>query len=169
MTDKIYYNICKELAKSSRCFSRKIGAIIVKDDSIVASGYNGPPDSLPSCDERWYYDTPLWKKHKENNSEIINLHGKCPRQVLGFESGRGLKWCVAVHAEAKCIFNAVLNNVDISNSSLYLNTNIPCKDCLIAIISSGIKYIICEELEYYDTTSKYIIERSKLKIRIFSL
>lgn len=169
MTDKIYYNICKELAKSSRCFSRKIGAIIVKDDSIIASGYNGPPDSLPDCDERWYYDTPLWKKHKETNSKIINLHGKCPRQVLGFESGRGLKWCTAVHAERSALINAAKTGVSVKGATLYANCPIPCTQCLVEIINAGITQIVIEDEIYYDPSAKYVLERSKLKWRKFNV
>ncbi len=54
--DEYYYNICKQIARNSKCLSRKIGAILVKDKLIIATGYNGPPRGIQRCDERWNID-----------------------------------------------------------------------------------------------------------------
>ena len=57
--DEYFFEMCKTVASNSKCLSRKIGAIIVKDKTIISTGYNGPPRNVRSCDERWLVDKGL--------------------------------------------------------------------------------------------------------------
>lgn len=185
--DKYFLNICKSVATNSKCLSRQIGAIIVKDKSIISTGYNGPPRGIPECDLRYINDgnlktllekSPLNKPVliKENDKIPPSLYPKgyigvrtniCPRQVLGYKSGEGLGICIAGHAERNALINAARNGINVKDASIYMDCPIPCKDCLIEIINAGIGEIVCTSLDYYDETSKYIKQNSNLIIRSF--
>jgi len=97
-----------------------------------------------------------------------NLHGKCPRRVLGIPSGKGLELCVSGHAERNAIVNAARLGHSVKGCKLYLNRGVPCKECLIEIINSGIVEVICEKIEYYDLMSEYLVKNSKLKVRTYN-
>ena len=58
--DEYFFNIAKQTARNSKCFSRKIGAVLVKDNSVIGTGYNGAPRGTPTCDNRWGKDPSLF-------------------------------------------------------------------------------------------------------------
>ena len=161
--DQYYLGICDAVAKNSKCLSRKIGAILVKDKSIIATGYNGPPRGIPHCSCRYSLD-PVIKELIKGKSIDAN---KCPRYNLGYKSGEGLELCVAGHAERNALINAARHGVCVKDSTLYMNANIPCKDCLIELINAGIIEIVITEIKLYDKVSKYLIDSSCLNIRKF--
>ena len=76
-----YLNIAREVAQRSTCFRRKFGAIIVKDDVIVATGYVGAPRKTQDCFER----------------------GECLRDKMGTPHGQRYELCRSVHAEQNCV------------------------------------------------------------------
>jgi len=163
--DKYYLSVVKTVAENSSCFSRKIGAILVRDKSILATGYNGPPRGIPHCDTR-LYDYPyvhdfVSKRRREFYS------GKCPRQILGYKSGEGLHLCPAVHAEVNCLINAAREGVITKGCDMYLSCPIPCKDCMAAIINAGIKTVTVIEYKFYDELSRWLLEKSNLKVRVY--
>lgn len=89
--DEYFYNLCKTAASNSKCLSRQIGAIIVKDNTVLSIGYNGPPRGVPHCGERYSKDMNLIKRMENINEDIyIDI---CPRKALGFKSGEGLEFC----------------------------------------------------------------------------
>ncbi len=160
--DEYYYNICKQVARNSKCLSRKIGAILVKDKLIVATGYNGPPKGISRCDERWNID----KRFTEQYDCLAEKEDKCPRYVLGFKSGQGLDICVAAHAEANTILMCARKGIKVEGSIMYMTCGIPCKDCLIKIIQTGVKELVVTKLTTYDDTSMYLLENSEVKVRL---
>lgn len=127
---EIYYlSIAKQIAKRSTCLRRRFGAIIVKNDVIVSTGYVGAPRGSPNC---------------------IDLK-KCLRNELGIKSGERYELCRSVHAEANALINAARSGTNILNGTLYLygeNTNDtiieakPCKMCRRMIINAGITEVI---------------------------
>jgi dCMP deaminase len=177
--DKYFYDICKSVASKSRCLSRQIGAVIVRDKSIISTGYNGPPRGIPHCD-----DPSVWEKNSNTMGsgfwmfrgvetsikieEDIDLT-KCPRQYMGYKSGEGLNWCFAGHAERNAIINAARLGISTYGTSLYCNCGVPCKDCLSEIINAGVMEIICLHFNFYDVSSKYLIENSNISLRILKL
>lgn len=175
--DEYYYNICKVVASNSKCLSRKIGAAIVYDKTIISTGYNGPPRGVQTCDKRWLNDDDMVKKafkHKiyEDAPIYNNLKGICPRYVpeMGFKSGQGLEWCVAGHAERNAIVNAArLGLHPLKGTKIYMTCGVPCTPCLIEIINAGIEEIIVTAYEnaFYDQSSKYLLEQSKIAIRTY--
>ena len=162
--DKYFLNICNVVASNSKCLSRKVGAIIVQDKSIISTGYNGPPRGVPSCSERFEIDDVFFELCKKKRPKKTNI---CPRRTLGFKSGEGLEYCVAGHAERNCIVNAAREGIKVKGSIMYMNCNIPCTPCLVEIINAGISEIVVTGMESYDKMANYLIENSGLEVRLF--
>ena len=143
--DKYFHNICIAVASKSPCLSRQIGAILVRDKSIVATGYNGPARNYPHCE------------------------GECPRKLKGYKSGEGLVECPAAHAEGNCIANAARLGVCTVGTTLYMNSIVPCKDCMILLVNAGITEVVIEKYEWYHEMSADISIYGGIKIREFEL
>jgi dCMP deaminase len=168
--DEYFYNVCVQVARNTKCFSRRIGSILVYDKSIISSGYNGPPRGVPACDMRWKID-PEFAEVAVNNS-IVNLADgshihKCPRRYLGYKSGEALDICPAGHAERNSLINAARNGIKTKDTSMYLTCGIPCTPCLVEIINAGVKEIIVTSLKTYDKTSMYLLNQSQINVRLF--
>jgi len=93
---RYYLDIAKAVAKRSTCIRRQYGAVIVKNDMIVSTGYNGAARGYENCSD----------------------HGKCWRHEHGIPHGQQYEKCMAVHAEANAIING--NRFDIIGATLYL-------------------------------------------------
>jgi dCMP deaminase len=161
--DKYFLGMCESAAANTQCFSRKVGAIIVKDKSIISTGYNGPPRGVPPCDQRWDCDISLMtiKLHPDED-----VKGRCPRHVMGYKSGEGLEYCVAGHAERNSIVNAAREGVgSVKGCIMYMNCAMPCSPCLVEIINAGISEIVITKGPIYDRTSQYLVKQSGLKVR----
>jgi len=170
--DEYFLEICNAVAKNSKCLSRKIGAIIVKEHSIISTGYNGPPRGIPHCGlERYNSDRYLYDA--EHNGKRLNqfsekeIASTCPRQLLGFKSGEGLEYCTASHAERNAIINAARHGIEVKGTKMYMTCSVPCHECLKEIINAGIKEVICTSLDTYDGGGTFLMKNSFLKIRTF--
>lgn len=168
--DSYFLNLCSVIAIKSPCLSRNIGAILVRDKSIISTGYNGPARGVPHCGRARLVasDYNLNAEFSAKGWPNIN-YDSCPRKLLGYPSGEGMQWCTAQHAEENCISNAARNGVSTLGCTLYLNTIIPCKNCFSALINAGIVEVVCTELTNYDEYSKFIIVNSNIKIRVFQV
>lgn len=142
--DEYYYLICESVASKSPCLSRKIGAILVRDNSIISTGYNGPARGYPHC---------------------VN---ECPRRAMGYKSGEGLINCPAVHAEVNAVTNAARVGASTINSTLYMNCIVPCKDCMSVLVNAGVRTIVVSNVLPYHQLSLDIIFKCKIKIRKFT-
>ena len=127
--DEYYLNIAKEIAKRSTCFRVRSGAIIVKDDVIVTTGYVGAPRKTKDCFER----------------------GECLRNKLNIPHGKQYEICRSVHAEQNAIINAARSGASILGGDMYFygeNTKgvrfeaLPCFICKKMIINAGLKRFI---------------------------
>ena len=124
--DQYYLLIAYAVSRRSTCLDKQYGAVIVKNDQIIATGYNGAPRGEVNCCDV----------------------GKCARE--GCARGEGYLICPAVHAEQNAIISASRN--DMINATLYLvcSTNVnpePCEICRRMIKNSGITKIITEKGE----------------------
>lgn len=117
--NEYYMNIAVQVSLRSTCIRRKVGAVIVKYNEILGSGYNGSPKGLPNC-----CDDPT----------------RCYRTKHNIPSGQKLELCYAQHAEINAMFNALCSNRDLHDASIFVTT-FPCSNCAKAIIQSGIKNI----------------------------
>lgn len=167
--DEYFYNICLEVAKNSKCLSRQIGSVLVKDRSVISTGYNGPPRGVPHCGERHKYDDDLFALYKSMDAHFDRTitSVKCPRQIMGFKSGQGLEWCIAGHAERNSLINAARNGICTKGTKLYMDCGVPCTPCLVEIINAGVKEIIVSKMSFYDHSAPYLLENSALKVRVY--
>ena len=129
--EEYYKKILDALASRSACSRRKLAAIIVKDDRILATGYNGSPRGWENCGT----DVPCYKDEKGIPSGIIDYS------------------CPSVHAELNAIINAAYHGVSIKGATLYTQID-PCFWCALAIINAGIKKVVV----YGDYSDKHGIE-----------
>lgn len=172
--DEWFHNLCLEVASMSKCLSRKIGAVLVRDKSIISTGYNGPPRGVPMCDQRWYLDSRFVAKYGKGvvGHKKDKILGKCPRQVIGFKSGEGLDLCVAGHAERNTLINAARFGVSTKGYkhdpiTLYMSCGVPCTPCLVEIVNAGVNEIVVTSMTPYDESGFYVLENSDLEIRLF--
>uniref|UniRef100_A0A6M3JKV1 Putative CMP/dCMP deaminase zinc-binding n=2 Tax=viral metagenome TaxID=1070528 RepID=A0A6M3JKV1_9ZZZZ len=142
--DDYFHKLCEAVASKSPCLSRQIGVVIVRDNSIISTGFNGPARGYPHCEPP-----------------------TCPRQLHGFKSGEGLEHCPAAHAETNAIANAARLGVSVLGASLYMNSIIPCKFCAVSIVNAGISEVIVDDLHNYHELSKEILLKGKVTIRRF--
>lgn len=164
--DKYFHLICIAVADKSPCLSRKIGALLVKDHSIISTGYNGPPRGVPHCGHDRYM---LDRRLSEINTPATRprFRNECPRKVMGFESGEGMRWCPAQHAEENAVSNAARIGVSVIGSTLYMNSLIPCQKCFGTLINAGIAEIVVDEVKVYDKHTLFLISNSNITIRKF--
>jgi len=161
--DKYFLGICNQVAANSKCLSRQIGAILVRDHIIIATGYNGPPRGFRKCPDRWRDPMdPL-----SNEAGILKGTGKgCPRHALGHKSGERLDLCPAVHAEVNCIAAASRVGVNVNHSVMYMNCQVPCKWCMGLLIDSGVGILVVTSLEPYDQLSLTMVRESNTGITV---
>ncbi len=160
--DEYFLNVATQVASNSKCFSRKIGAIIVRDKTIIGTGYNSPPRGVPSCDNRWGHDISLGLKPSQN---VIN---KCPRKILGYGSGEGVELCPASHAEESAIINSARIGICTKDAVMYLSCGIPCAKCATKIINAGICEVVVTSMSLYDKLSDYLFKHSDVNIRLYA-
>ena len=170
--DEYYHNICKSVSSKSSCLSRKIGAILVRNNSIISTGYNGPARGIPHCGhERFEKDESLTFMASTKEFDELGFRSligtTCPRRLLGYESGTHMELCTAQHAEENAISNAARLGVSVDGSTLYMNSVIPCKNCFSTLINAGIVEIVVDEVKVYDKHTQFIIDNSDIKIRSF--
>ena len=129
--DMYYLGIAKEVSKRSTCFRRAIGAIIVRDDQIVSTGYVGAP-----------------RKTKDSLT-----HGFCLRDRLAIPHGQRYELCRSVHAEQNAIINAARAGVSLLGGNIYIYGTVygeekpidafPCFICKKMIINAGLDRVVC--------------------------
>jgi dCMP deaminase len=156
--DKYYWNIANAVASNSQCLSRNIGALLVRDKSIIATGYNGPARGIKRCDLRnIVHDDKL--VYTKTGDSI------CPRRALGYHSGKGLHICIAAHAEVNCIANAARHGVCTLNSTMYMTCEVPCKDCMAVIINAGVTELVVSSLKFYDEQAELMVNSTRMLVR----
>lgn len=138
--DEYFMEMAVLTAKRSTCLRRQVGAVIVKDRHMIASGYNGAPRGLAHCEDR----------------------GGCLRQQLGVPSGERHELCRALHAEQNAIIQAAVLGNSIEGASIYV-TNQPCAICAKMIINSGIKKIFVKE-GYPDEMAVEILAEAGIEV-----
>ncbi len=132
LNDRNFINIAAELASASKCVSKQVGAVIVKDGRILSTGYNGTPAGYVNCSDHW--DGVYTKDHHEWSKTY------------------------EIHAEMNAIIWAARQGISIEGATIYVTLE-PCADCSKNIIASGIKRIVYErayEHNHSDVISKFI-------------
>lgn len=138
--DSYFMKMAELVSTRSTCMRRQVGAVIVQDKHIVATGYNGAPRGIIHCDER----------------------GECLREKLGVPSGERHELCMALHAEQNAIIQAATSGQTIEGATIYI-THQPCIICAKMIINAGIRRIVVKE-GYPDQLSVDMLAEAGLKI-----
>jgi dCMP deaminase len=112
--EEYFMQIAQVVATRSTCLRRQVGAVLVKNRQILATGYNGVPRGIAHCDERG-----------------------CLRDQLGIPSGERQELCRGLHAEQNAIIQAAYHGVAINRAELY-STLQPCITCAKTLINAGI-------------------------------
>jgi dCMP deaminase len=131
--------ITKLVAKRSTCLRRSVGAILVKEKRILATGYNGAPAGVRHCEEVG-----------------------CVRENSSIPSGTRHELCRGIHAEQNVIIQAAYHGISIRDATLYC-TNKPCVICSKMIINAGIKKIYYGE-GYDDALSEQLFGEAGLEL-----
>jgi len=116
--DDYFLQMAHVVARRSTCLRRHVGALLVRDKRILATGYNGAPSNLPHCEQ-----------------------AGCLRDAMGIPSGERQELCRALHAEQNAIIQAALHGVDTRDSDLYCTTQ-PCITCAKMLINAGVKRVV---------------------------
>ena len=130
--ENYYLDIAETVSERSTCLRRCYGAIIVQNDEIISTGYNGAPRGRKNCTELNY----------------------CTREAMKIPSGQRYELCRSVHAEANCIISA--SRREMLGATLYMACRDPqtgeliphstsCSMCRREIINAGIKRVVIRD------------------------
>jgi dCMP deaminase len=140
--DEYFMEIATVVAKRSTCVRRQIGAVIVKDKRILATGYNGAPAGLPHC-----------------------LELGCMRDELDIPSGTRHELCRGLHSEQNAIIQAALYGISTRGATVYC-THQPCSLCAKVIINAGIMRVVYEG-DYPDDFSLQMLRQAEIELTRF--
>lgn len=138
--DDYFMEIAGVVAKRSTCLRRQVGAVLVKDKHILATGYNGAPKGLKHCSDTG-----------------------CMRQDI--PSGERHELCRAIHAEQNAIVQAARHGVKIDSCTLYC-TLAPCSLCAKMLINAGVKRIVYADGYHDDRAMEFFKEANVIVERV---
>lgn len=130
--DEYYLDLARSVCRRGTCLKVEIGAVIIRDDQVVATGYCGAPRGSKSSQE----------------------HGFCLRKQLGIPSGHRYEMCRSVHAEQNAIINAARSGTSLYEGDMYIYGKLqgadgnsidafPCFICKKMLINCGLKRVVC--------------------------
>jgi len=130
-----FMNITYLVSERSTCLRRRVGAVVVRDKRILATGYNGAPVNVAHC-----------------------LDVGCLRKQMGVPSGQRHEICRGLHAEQNVIIQAAVHGITIHGAALYCTTH-PCVLCAKMLINCGVHYIWYAE-DYADDLAADIFKEA---------
>jgi dCMP deaminase len=137
--DEYFMEIVELVKKRSTCLRRQVGALIVKDKRILATGYNGAPTGCRHCEELG-----------------------CLRQQLNIPSGQRHELCRAIHAEQNAIIQAAYSGTSVKGGTMYITCQ-PCVLCAKMIVNAGIEKIVFRGA-YPDELSMEILSEAGIDV-----
>jgi len=141
--DEYFMAIAELVSSRSTCLRRHVGAVLVKEKRILATGYNGAPSGITHCEKVG-----------------------CIREKMKIPSGERHELCRGLHAEQNAIIQAAYHGVSIKGSILYITCH-PCSVCAKMIINAGIGEIIIKDT-YPDKIAAELLNEAGVKIRVIS-
>lgn len=139
--DDYFMNLAEQVTTRTTCLRRAVGAVIVKDNRILTTGYNGTPAGMRHC------------------SEV-----GCLREQLEVPSGQRQEICRGLHAEQNAIIQAARYGIDIRDTSIYITTQ-PCITCAKMLINAGVKEIVYKN-PYPDELALALFEEAGVTVRV---
>uniref|UniRef100_A0A7C1J7J0 Cytidine deaminase n=1 Tax=Ammonifex degensii TaxID=42838 RepID=A0A7C1J7J0_9THEO len=141
--DLYFMTIARVVATRSTCLRRRVGAVLVKENRILATGYNGAPSGLRHC-----------------------LDTGCLRAEQGVKAGERHELCRGLHAEQNAILQAAVHGTGIAGATLYA-THQPCVLCAKMLVQAGIKRIVFAG-DYPDALAQRILAEAEVKVERFT-
>jgi len=138
--DEYFMRVAFLVCERSTCLRRRVGAVLVKDRQILATGYNGAPKGIEHCES-----------------------AGCLREELGVPSGQRHEICRGLHAEQNVILQAASFGVSTKESTLYI-TSTPCSICAKMIINAGIEEVVIKS-EYPDKMAIEFLKEAGIALR----
>lgn len=138
--DTYFLDIVDLVSRRSTCLRRAVGAALVRDRRILATGYNGAPSKLKHC-----------------------LDIGCLREKLNVPSGERHELCRGLHAEQNAIIQAAFHGVSADGSTLYC-TNHPCVICAKMIINAGVTRVVIRN-GYSDKLAAQMLKEAGIKVK----
>jgi len=133
--DEYFMEFARLACTRSTCLRRAVGAVLVKEKNILATGYNGAPRGVPHCEEVG-----------------------CLRAEMNIPSGQKHELCRGLHAEQNAIIQAAYHGTSIRGADLY-STTFPCVICSKMLINAGVRAIYYDE-GYADELSRALLEQA---------
>jgi dCMP deaminase len=140
--DEYFMEITRLVARRSTCLRRSVGAVLVKDKNILATGYNGAPSGVAHC-----------------------LDVGCLRERMAVLPGERHELCRGLHAEQNAIIQAAKHGTNINGATLYCTT-MPCIICSKMLINAGILRIVYAQ-GYPDQLAEEMIEEAGIETKRF--
>jgi len=140
--DEYFSRITVEVSKRSTCLRRQVGAILVLDKRILATGYNGAPRGVRHCSE-----------------------AGCLREEYAVPSGERHELCRGLHAEMNALIQAANHGIRVHGAILY-STTFPCSLCAKMLINGGIKRIVVQD-DYADELAKELLAETGITVALF--
>ena len=140
--DEYFSRITQEVSKRSTCLRRKVGAILVLDKRILATGYNGVPSRITHCSERG-----------------------CLREEHKVPSGERHELCRGLHAEMNALIQAANHGIRVHGATLY-STAFPCSLCAKMLINGGITRVVAQD-DYADPLAKDLFAEAGMRVELF--
>jgi dCMP deaminase len=137
--DEYFIGVTKLISQRSTCLRRAVGCVLVLDNRILSSGYNGSPSGLEHC----------------------SVAG-CIREKLKIPSGEKHELCRGLHGEMNSLIQCALHGISTEGATLY-STTLPCSICTKMLIQAGIKRIVYVE-DYNDALSKQFLDESIIEV-----
>lgn len=141
--DQYFMTITRQVAERSTCLRAKVGAVIVRDRSILATGYNGAPAGMPHCSE---VGCLLYETHTPDGEVEQN----CWRTI---------------HAEINAIAQAARNGAMIRDADIYV-THSPCVHCLKVLVNSGMRAVFFGEAYKLHTIAELVAAAGIRLVRV---
>ncbi|HPM78059.1 MAG TPA: cytidine/deoxycytidylate deaminase family protein [bacterium] len=137
--DQYFMEFARLARTRSTCLRRGVGAVLVKEKNVLATGYNGPPRGVPHCDETG-----------------------CLREKMQVPSGQRHELCRGLHAEQNAIIQAAYHGTSIRGADLY-STTFPCVICTKMLINAGIQRIFYAE-GYPDDLAREMLDQAGVEL-----
>lgn len=140
--DEYFMEIAEIVKTRSTCLRRHVGAVIVKDNRIITTGYNGAPSGMEHCIDK----------------------GGCYREKMNIPSGQRHELCRALHAEQNAVIQAAKFGISTDGATIYITLQ-PCVICSKIIINAGIKRVVYKGA-YPDELSIGMLNEAEIKITV---
>jgi dCMP deaminase len=139
--DVYFMNIARVVATRGNCIRRQVAALIVKDQRIISTGYNGTPRGVKNCCE-----------------------GGCARCAGEAPTGANLGECVCSHAEENAITQAAYHGIAVKGGTLYCTMS-PCLICAKMVINAGIVEVVYESEYEFNVQTRELLHEAGVRYR----